>query len=169
MTMQAVETQDKAIVAGLGEVQVSKDPSVVLTCLGLGSCVAVCAYDPVTKVGGMAHVVLPSSEGRAVKPSAKYADMAIPMLVEEMQKLGALKMRLVVKLAGGAELSKAAGMDNAFKIGEKNQAAVREAVAKEGLKIAAVELGGNRGRTARMFVGSGRVSAASAGSETKEL
>ncbi len=169
MMIQAVETQDKTIVAGLGEVQVSKDPSAVLTCLGLGSCVAVCAYDPVAKVGGMAHVVLPSSEGRAVKLSAKYADMAIPMLIAETQKQGALKTRLVVKLAGGAELSKAAGMDNAFKIGETNQAAVKEVLSKENMKVAADELGGNKGRTARLYVASGRVSVASAGAETKEL
>jgi chemotaxis protein CheD len=169
MMMQAVPTQDKAIVTGLGEIQVSKDPSAVLTCLGLGSCVSVCAYDPIAKAGGMAHVVLPSSEGRAVKPSAKYADMAIPMLIEEMKRQGALRSRLVVKLTGGAELSKAAGMDNAFKIGEKNQAAVREALARESVKVAAEELGGNKGRTARMYVDSGRVTVASAGSESIEL
>jgi chemotaxis protein CheD len=105
-----------------------------------------------------------------VKPSAKYADMAVPMLIEEMVRMGALKSRLVVKLAGGAELSKAAvAADNAFKIGEKNQAAVKEALAQERVKVAAEELGGSRGRTARMVVGTGMVTVASAGSETIEL
>ena len=167
--VQAVATQEGVIVVGLGEMKVTRESSAVLTCLGLGSCVAVCAYDPGAKVGGMAHVVLPSSEGRDVKRSAKYADMAIPMLLDEMRNQGALKSRLVIKLTGGAELSKAAGMDNAFKIGERNEAAVKEALAKEGVKVVAAELGGSKGRTARLLVGSGSVVVASAGSETKEL
>jgi len=168
-TQAAPPTQDKAIITGLAEIKVSIDSSSILTCLGLGSCVAVCCYDPVAGVAGMAHVVLPSSEGRDTKSPGKYADKAIPTLIEEMKKLGALKTRLVVKLVGGAEMSKAAGMDNVFMIGIKNQAAIKEALSKECIKIAAEELGGNTGRTARMAVATGKVTVTSAGSGTIEL
>ncbi len=169
MMAQTVETQEVTIVVGLGEMKVTKDAAAVLTCLGLGSCVCVCCYDPVAGVGGMAHVVLPNSEGRTVNPSPKYADTAIPLLLDEMKKQGGLKSRLLVKLAGGAELSRAPGLDNAFKIGEKNQAAVNGALAKEGIKVVGENMGGNRGRTARMYVKNGRVAVSSAGAESKEL
>ncbi len=165
----AVQTQDGTMVVGLGELKVSKEPSTVLMCLGLGSCVCVACYDPVAKVGGMAHVVLPNSNGRALSPNPKYADMAVPMLFEELQKNGALKTRMVIRLAGGAELSKAPGLDNAFKIGEKNQEAVKLALSKEGVKVKAEELGGGKGRTVRMYVDTGRVVVTTAGSESKEL
>jgi chemotaxis protein CheD len=117
----------------------------------------------------MAHVVLPDSEGRTSKPNPKYADMAIPMLFEELHSNGALKTRAVVKLAGGAELSKAPGLGNAFKIGEKNQEAVKMALSKEGVEVKAEELGGGKGRTVRMYVDTGRVVVTTAGSESKEL
>ncbi len=169
MTTQTINVQEQTIVVGLGEMKVSSDPSAVLTCLGLGSCVSICAFDPISKVGGMAHVVLPSSEGRSVKASAKYADMAIPLLLEAMQELGAQKIRLTVKLVGGAEMSTAPGMDNTFKIGEKNQEMVKIKLAEEHIRWSGEDLGGNHGRTARMFVDSGKVTVSSAGRETKEL
>ena len=169
MMVQMVQTKDGTMVAGLGEMKVSKDPTSILACLGLGSCVCVACYDPVSKVGGMAHVVLPDSDGRASSPSPKYADMAIPMLFEELQKNGALKTRTVIKLAGGAELSRAPGLDNAFKIGERNQEAVKLALSKEGVKVKAEELGGSKGRTVRMYVDTGRVVVTTAGTDSKEL
>jgi chemotaxis protein CheD len=169
MTAQMVQTQDETTVVGLGELKVSKDRTSALACLGLGSCVCVACYDPVSKVGGMAHVVLPDSGGRASSPDPKYADMAIPMLLEEMRECGALKIRTVIKLAGGAELSTAPGLDNAFKIGEKNQEAVKVALSKEGVKVKSEELGGNKGRTVRMYVDTGRVVVTTAGSDSREL
>ena len=104
---------------GLGEMKVTKDDSVVLTCLGLGSCVGMAAYDPVSKVAGMAHIVLPRSDGRSGLP-AKFADTAIPALVDEMCKLGALQSRLVVKIAGGTHMSGSPGAGSLFKTGERN-------------------------------------------------
>ena len=82
-------TKEQTAAIGLGEMKVTKDDSVVLTCLGLGSCVGMAAYDPVSKVAGMAHIVLPRSDGRSGLP-AKFADTAIPALVDEMCKLDSL-------------------------------------------------------------------------------
>lgn len=169
MTTQTVGIQEKTIVVGLGEMKVSNDTSAILTCLGLGSCVGVCAYDPISKVGGMAHVVLPSSEGRSAKLSAKYADMAVPMLFEAMKELGSHKSRLIVKLIGGAELSAAPGLDNSFQIGDKNQEVIKIKLAEEGVKWAAEDLGDSYGRTVRLYLDSGKVLVSAAGRETKEL
>ena len=73
----------------LGEWAVSNDPSSVLTCLGLGSCVAFIAYDPTTHIGGMAHMVLPDSAlGRPTPRSeAKFVDVAVPLVMRELQTL----------------------------------------------------------------------------------
>ena len=157
------------IVVGLGELKVSRDPSVVLTCMGLGSSIAVCAYDRVSKVGGMAHVMLPSSGGKHGTGSAKFADIAIPLLLQEMAKQGGGRSRLIVKLVGGAQLSLAPGLINSFKTAERNVAEVEAALARERIPIAAADTGGNMGRTVRMSLDTGKVLVKSGGGEAKEL
>ncbi len=165
-----VATKDAVVVVvGLGEIQVSRDPASVLTCLGLGSCIGISAYDPVARVGGMAHIVLPSSDGKSTPNSAKYADVGIPALLEELHKVGAIRLRLVVKLAGGAQMSKAPGHQATFQIGERNYTAVQEALARQRIAVAAVDVGGNRGRTFKLYVESGRALVSAAGLEGKEL
>jgi len=166
---EAMRTQAKTIVVGLGEFKVTREPSVILICLGLGSCVSVCAYDPLVKLGGMAHIVLPSSNGRAEEASAKYADKGVPLLLEEMFKQGAMRSHLIIKLAGGAALSKAPGLESAFKIGERNLEMVQAVLAKERISTAAADVGGHMGRTVRMFLDSGKVVVTTAGSETRVL
>lgn len=169
-TPPILSTRGETIVIGMGELRVTRDPSAVLTCLGLGSCIGICFYDPISKAGGMAHVVLPwFSDAHGKDPSAKYADMGIQMLIESMQKLGATKSKLVVKIAGGAQMSMAAGFNGVFKIGEDNLKAVTTTLGREGVHLAASDTGGNRGRTVRFFVGSGKVTVATAGTEPREL
>lgn len=157
------------IVVGLGELQVTKNPTVILSCLGLGSCVAVGAYDSVAKVAGLVHIVLPSSDGRDTTLPGKFADTAFPALLEEMGKLGAKKSRLLVKIAGGAQISMTQTSNAIFKTGERNIEATKEQAANHGLKIAAEEVGGNSGRTLRLYADSGRVTITQAGRQMLEL
>lgn len=157
------------IVIGMGEMQVSKDPQVVLTCLGLGSCIGLAAYDPVAKAAGMVHIVLPDSSGKAGVIPGKFADTALPVLIEEMEKLGAEKRRMVVKIAGGAQMSLIAGSASIFKTGERNLEATKIAAAKQGLRISSEDIGGHSGRTLRLYVESGKVSVTTAGTETVDL
>ena len=162
-------TQQEMTVVGLGEMSVSKDPSAVLSCLGLGSCVAVSAYDTVAKVAGLVHIVLASSDGRDTTLPGKFADTAVPTLLDEMGKLGAQKSRLVIKITGGAQMSMTQNSNAIFKTGERNIEATKEHLANHGLKIAAEEVGGHTGRTLRFYVDSGRVTVTHAGSSTKDL
>ena len=162
-------TTGTTITVGLGEVKISQDPDTVLACLGLGSCVAISVFDPVAKVGGMAHVVLPKSHGKTGEKAARYADIAVPLLLGYLRDRGAVDSRIVVNLAGGAQMSLAPGMGTAFKIGEDNVAAVRAALASEGLQPNSVVTGGNKGRTMRLFIDSGKATVASTGEETREL
>jgi chemotaxis protein CheD len=160
---------EHTLVVGLGEVRVTDDPEGVLVCLGLGSCVGVCAYDPVAKIGGMAHIMLPSSTRHVGFGSNKHADLGVPALVGEMTELGASASRLIVKIAGGAQMSLAPGVGNIFKVGENNIEAVKEVLSGMGIRLKDSDTGGNHGRTMRMHLDSGAAVVTSAGRESIEL
>ena len=163
-------TNEQTISVGLGEVCVTKDPSTSLACFGLGSCISLCIYDPVSKVAGMAHIVLPKSNHSSPgKASAKYADIAIPLLLEEMYKHGAVKSRLVVKLAGGAQMIQAAGFNDTLEMGVKNLEMTRNILASEGIRLSAADTGGSQGRSVWLSAISGKVTVRTAGMEFREL
>ena len=161
--------QATTLMVGLGEVKTSQDPEEVLTCLGLGSCIGVCMYDPVAKIAGMAHIVLPSSDGRPERTGGKYADTGIPMLLEMILKRGAIKSRVVVKIAGGAQISKAKGLGDAFQIGERNNDAVRAILDANFMKIKGSDTGGHHGRTLRFYLDTGQTLVTTAGKEIQEI
>jgi chemotaxis protein CheD len=125
-------------------------PGDKLQALGLGSCIGVLFYDRQNLAAGMVHVMLPNSEvgrGNLGQPG-KYADTGIPLLLEMVLGLGGLKSRLVVKIAGGAEMFSFAGSDAPrLAIGQRNGVAVKEILANLGLRISAEDLGGHAGRT----------------------
>ena len=148
----------------LGEWAVSNDVDAVLTCLGLGSCVAFVAYDPVARVGGMAHVVLPDSTlGRpSPRAAAKFADLAVPLVMQEMAALGALRSRVQVSLIGGARMLAGGRVQDSLNIGERNITATRAAVQALGLHVRMEETGGGQGRTVRLPVRTGGLSISTA-------
>jgi len=160
----------KLISVGLGERYISKDPSKVLVCYGLGSCIGVSIYDPLLKLGGLAHIVLPSSSMARVQDSlAKFADTCIPLMLQEMSSLGCNKSRLVVKIAGGAQVLNLPGQANRLDIGGRNIKAVEEAFAREGLVILKKDVGGNYGRTMQVYIKNGVVTIRTVGRGEKEL
>lgn len=165
-----VTTQENTIAVSLGETCVTKDPSASLACFGLGSCISLCAYDPVSKVAGMAHIVLPeSNHGGQIKASAKYADIAVPLLLEEMSKRGAIKSRLTVNLVGGARMIQVQGLESILEMGTRNLEMTRKALAKEGIRVSATDTGGSQGRSVWLFVDSGKVMVRTAGMKPREL
>jgi len=140
--------QVKEIHVGIAEYGVARSPHRLLT-LGLGSCVGVALYDPVFRVGGLAHVMLPDStlfRDVGGKP-AKFADLAIKVLFRNLQSAGGRNGRVVAKLAGGAQMffgnSRAAQMA----VGERNIVAVRGVLKELGIAILSEDVGGNKGRT----------------------
>jgi chemotaxis protein CheD len=154
--MQLVATQNM-INVGLSEMAVSKDTTDVLTILGLGSCIALCAYDPVCRVGALAHMVLPRSRPDSDSSRGKYIDTGVPWLLQKMSKLGVDKSNLIIKITGGARMLNIPGNNSFLDIGQKNIVQIKETLAKEGLKICAEELGGGLGRSVRFYVESGRI------------
>ncbi|MCC7363263.1 MAG: chemotaxis protein CheD [Dehalococcoidia bacterium] len=154
----------------MGQLAVTKDPAEVLVAYGLGSCVGISAFDPATKVAGLVHILLPSSDGKqptATEP-ARFADTGIDALVRRVTEAGALKSRLIVKLAGGASVLGAANAEK-FKIGERNAEAVRERLRHHGLRIAKEDLGGTRGRTLELHQATGRTYVRTASATPIEL
>ena len=161
--------EQELFVVGMGEIVVTASPDAVLSCIGLGSCVAVCAYDRLVKVGGMAHVVLPQHNGLPGSNYAKYADTAVPLLLEEMNKKGGVKSRLIVKIVGGAQMTLAPGLRDTFKTGEKNLAQIMLVLQREKIALAAADTGGSIGRTVKMYVSTGHVTIKTANGIAQEL
>ncbi len=148
---------EEIIKVGMAELKVAKVPGKIAA-LGLGSCVAICAYDPVVKVGGIAHVMLPlSSMAVGDTNRAKFGDTALSFLVEEMEKMGAVSSRLEVKLVGGAEMFAYEGKTDRLKIGERNLQAIEDFCQQAGLKILGRCVGGNYGRSVFMNLENGEV------------
>lgn len=119
----------------------------VLSTIGLGSCVAIALYDPTTRIGGLAHVLLPN-EGmsRDTSNRAKFSTTAVPLLIEEMRRIGA-RGNLSAKIAGGASMFAALLPGSGVNMGERNVAATRDALRAHGIPIVAEDTGGDHGRS----------------------
>ena len=139
------------IKVGMADLKVCKCPD-GLTTLGLGSCVGVALYDPVTKVSGLLHCMLPdSTQFRNNTLIAKYADTGIDELVKQMRELGASESRLVAKIAGGAQMFASSSMNEALRVGERNTVAVKKKLADLHIKLLAEDCGLNYGRTVEFY------------------
>ena len=128
----------------------------------VGSCIALALHHPRLKKGVLAHVVLPDSAGRAGAPG-KFADTAIPTMLEWFRELGAPPHGLTAKLAGGANMF---GSSGPLQIGSANMEAVGRALRSAGVRILAQDLGGNRGRRITFDCAGGEMVVESAGFPT---
>ena len=145
------------IVVGIADIKVSNNPEDTLITYALGSCIGVIVYDPVVKVGGLLHFMLPESKvnpQRAKENPYMFADTGVPLLFKTCYKYGAKKRRMIVKVAGGAEI-----MDEAryFNIGKKNYAVLRKIFWCNGVLIRAEDVGGMVNRTVELDIGTGEV------------
>lgn len=147
----------RTVRVGIAEAGVVTNPDSITT-LGLGSCVGVTLYDEKRKIGGMVHVMLPSTELARGKDfnRSKFADSGVPDLVERMIRFGADRRRLVAKLAGGAQMFNVGGPgDSILKIGSRNTEACKMALASLGIPVMSEDTGGSWGRTIVLFSDSG--------------
>lgn len=158
------------IKVGMADWKACKAPD-ALTTLGLGSCVGVCLYDPVTKVSGMAHVMLPDSTQIAKETNrAKFADTGIEDLLSAMKTMGAIQNRLTAKIAGGAQMfAFSAAVGDLMRIGDRNVAAVKSKLATLGISIIAEDTGLNYGRTIEFFSEDGSLTVKSVGKDKKVI
>lgn len=133
------------ITIGIGDLKVCKAPDVLVT-YALGSCVGVCLLDAAVGVGGLSHIMLPeSSPASAAATPMRFADTALPMLVKQMEMMGASKARMKAKIAGGATMFNVSS--DKFNIGERNVEAVKKFLSFNHIPIIAEDIGLNYGRT----------------------
>lgn len=150
------QNASRQVVVGISDAKVSRDPEAILVTYALGSCVAVCMYDPVARVGGLLHIMLPESSldrQKAQNNPYTFADTGIAALLRNMIHAGANQKQITVRLAGGAQV-----MDNRdiFAIGKRNYTAVRKILWKEGLLVDGERVGGEVSRTVRLELATGR-------------
>ncbi|HSO27515.1 MAG TPA: chemotaxis protein CheD [Anaerolineales bacterium] len=156
---------------GLGEIVVSKDPQDILVAYGLGSCLGIGMHDPQTGITGLLHAILPSStqNGAKIEQPGKYVDSGIKSMLALLQENGAQRSRLIVRVAGGANMLTAPGFAQVMNIGLRN---IETALAVFGalqLTIASREVGGHVGRTVRFYVTDGRMTIRTAGNQEREV
>lgn len=142
---------------GISEMRVSNQSEDILITYSLGSCIGVTIYDPISRVGGMIHCMLPDSKldpQKARSFPCMFVDTGIPSLFNEAYRLGAQKERIIVKVAGCSQI-----LDdkNLFNIGERNYMTLRKLLWKNSVLINAEDVGGNDSRTLYLDVTSGRV------------
>ena len=135
------------ITVGISDLKVAKGDDVLVT-YALGSCVGICLLDPITKVGGLSHIMLPNSSlAPETQNQMKFADTAVLMLVEQMVAAGAQKFRLKAKIAGGAQMFSSISDSSLSNIGPRNVEAVKTILQKLRIPIIAEDTGKNYGRT----------------------
>jgi chemotaxis protein CheD len=145
------------ITVGVGDLQVSRDPDSVIVTYGLGSCIAVLAHDPIRKIAGMVHYMLPLASltpEKSKERPAMFGDTGVPLLFKKLAEMSANKSDLIVKVIGGASIQDSNGT---FEIGKRNYVILRKLLWSAGVAIRAESVGGSVARTARLFVGDGRV------------
>jgi chemotaxis protein CheD len=159
MTMQQTET------VGLGELKASNQKAQVFTVANIGTGLAVVIFDPQRKVGGVAHIVLPESSiaspvsvPGAPNLLAKFADQAIPKLLEVFAQQGGNPKGSIIRMAGGAQLFNfGGGSGNILNVGARNVAAVQAAFGEAGMTIEKSDTGGNKSRMLRFILATGQV------------
>lgn len=143
------------IKVGMADLNICKAPDMITT-LGLGSCIGIAVYDPATKIGGLAHIMLPdSTQMRNNSNIAKFADTGIEELVKRVTMAGANRRRLVAKIAGGAKMFEVKGGSGVGNVGERNALASKAKLSQLGIPLLAEDTGLNYGRTVELYPATG--------------
>ena len=159
----------KKMIVGVADMQVTHDLESTLITYSLGSCIGVAIHDPVARVGGLLHFMLPESQIDPLKAQRKpfmFADTGIPFLFQEAYKLGAEKGRMTVKVAGGSQIMDESGY---FNIGKRNYMAMRKIFWTNNVLIRAEDIGGNVNRTLSIELFSGKVWVKTSGNGMVEI
>ncbi len=156
-TLQPPLSAAHRVVVGIADLAMTADPDATLVTYALGSCIGVTVFDPVARVGGLLHLMLPQSSlspDKAARSPCMFADTGVPLLFTRAYELGARKERMVVCAAGGAEILADEGH---FKIGSRNRTMLRKLFWKNNVLIAAEDTGGTHSRTMSLSLADGLV------------
>lgn len=156
------------LIVGIGDMKISKSPD-ILTTIGLGSCIGIAIYDPINRIGGLLHIMLPKAAGfTSGSEPLKFADLSIPILLNKLENMGANRANMRAKIAGGASMFKFS--DNIIRsIGERNSKAVLKKLREYKIPVTAADIGGGKGRTMAFYLETGVVKLKIEGSGIKEI
>jgi chemotaxis protein CheD len=157
------------VAVGLAELKISRDPNDVIVAFGLGSCLGVGIFDPMTHLAGLLHAVLPKCTNSNETRSPKYVDSGIQFMLEEMEKQGLNRSRMIIRIAGGANMLNLGGSANPFDIGTRNIESAHLLLEKLNYKIKSEQIGGQTGRTVRLYASDGRMTIRMMGGKEKEF
>lgn len=147
---------EKELKVGIGDMKLSRGEGKIIT-YALGSCIGISFYDPVTHLGALLHIMLPNRTNGNDPNIFKYADSGIQETLRKLLVFGMVKSRMVVKIAGGAKMFEISGNTSFGNIGERNTESVKRELAKEGIRIAAQDVGGTYARTMSIDLSNGDV------------
>jgi chemotaxis protein CheD len=156
-------------IVGIADMGITQSQDEGLITYSLGSCIGVVIFDPVARVGGLLHYMLPESQidpQKAQKNPFMFADTGIPLLFKEAYRYGAVKNRIIVKVAGGAQILDDSGF---FNIGKRNYMAMRKILWRNNVLIKAEDVGGQVSRTVRLDLETGKVWLKYSGEGEREL
>lgn len=157
------------IKVGMADLNICASPDAITT-LGLGSCVGIVLYDPVTKIAGMVHIMLPDSTKIFNNDNkAKFADTGIDLLIKRMMEFGADRKLFIAKIAGGAQMFAFGNNSDMMRIGERNVEATKLKLQSLGIPIKAEDTGANYGRTIEFYPENGNLVIKSVGKDRKIL
>ena len=157
------------IKVGMADLKVGRAPD-TLTTLGLGSCIGLTLYDPVSKIGGLVHYMLPDSTKLKNNTNiAKFGDTGIRELLKQVLASGANQRRLVAKIAGGACMFEMSGLSSVGNVGARNAEAAKEILKELKIPLVAEDTGLNYGRTVELKCETGEYVIKAVGQQTKVI
>ncbi|MDD3051675.1 MAG: chemotaxis protein CheD [Candidatus Cloacimonetes bacterium] len=153
-----------SLIVNIADMKVSANKEDIIVTYSLGSCVAIVLYEPVKKLGGMIHIMLPDStieRDSKINPY-KYVDTGVPVLFKTLLQMGATRSNIITKVIGGSSV-----MDKHkfFNIGERNYVAVRKILWRNNILIKGEDVGGSKSRTVRLEMATGKVTVSNANQE----
>ena len=158
----------KQISVGIADMKISRQEGTLIT-YALGSCIGISFYDPMIKLGGLLHIMLPERPNVQDSNIFKYADTGIQETLRKMNAFGGMKSRMVCKIAGGAKMFEMKGPGGLGNIGERNALKVKSILKAEGIRILGEDTGANYARTMLLDVATGKVMIRTVGKPEKVL
>lgn len=139
---------------GIADMKLAKNQGTLVT-YALGSCVGICLWDPLIKIGALVHIMLPINMETNRTSPFKYADTGIRLTLTKMEQMGARRARIVAKIAGGAKMFNVPGNGSLGNIGQRNVESVHQVLCMEGIRILKEDIGGSTARTLFFDVATG--------------
>jgi chemotaxis protein CheD len=149
--------EENIVEVQMAQMKIAEAPAKLVT-RGLGSCLGITFYDPSKRIGAMAHPMLPDINKAKVKSNtSRFVNSAIANLIEELEKRGCDRSRIVAKVFGGAHMFSFINADSVLNVGQKNIEMALDSLKEAGIKVVGQEVGGTFGRTIELYLENGKV------------